>query len=84
MYIDGPAFKPDTWATILTPIMAGHSSQHCLDYDYAIYKDGKLLVSILQQDGISYDLMSKEEPTAWTHDRKTLTKAEVGRDFLVR
>ncbi|XP_022102966.1 MAM and LDL-receptor class A domain-containing protein 1-like isoform X3 [Acanthaster planci] len=83
MYIDGTFFQPKTWATMLTPIMAGHAIEHCLDYDYAIYKDAELMVSVWQKGGLTYDLTIKKYATAWTHERITLTKAQVGEDFML-
>ncbi|XP_038074031.1 MAM and LDL-receptor class A domain-containing protein 1-like isoform X2 [Patiria miniata] len=83
MYLDGTFFKPDTWAVILSPLMAGHTNEHCLDYDYTIYKEGELMVSVYQKAGVPYDLMLKTDVTGWTHDRRTLTKAEVGEDFMI-
>ena len=86
MYIDGAKSKAGATPSILSPLMAGHAAEHCIDFDYAILNDetGKLMVTVVQRNGLPHDLIVKNGLSSWSHQRKTVSRAEAGEEFMVR
>ncbi|XP_072039248.1 MAM and LDL-receptor class A domain-containing protein 2-like [Amphiura filiformis] len=78
--------QPGQRGKLVSPKIAGMSTQHCLDFDYLLHKDTtqQLIIGVMKSDGMTYNLQNLIGGSAkWAHHSRTLNDTEVGRNFQI-
>ena len=72
---------------LVSPKIAGTSTQHCLDFDYVLYLDTtqQLIITVMKSDGMVEELetLTGSGSNKWMHHSRTLNDTEVGKNFQV-